>query len=148
MSNLKIHRGDWVVVCDGAKALLLENAGDEQFPDLRTREVHEHDNAKSREIGSDAAGHAVSAIGNTGGSMEETDWHDQAERNFLKKLAARLDAAIQSGEIQGLIVAAPPRALGMLRAAYSDHVRDALRAEIDKDYVKLPVHEIEHHLAA
>ena len=28
MHNLRIHNGDWVVVCDGAKALILENAGD------------------------------------------------------------------------------------------------------------------------
>jgi protein required for attachment to host cells len=35
----------------------------------------------------------------------------------------------------------------VLRQAYSPHVRNALRAEIDKDFVKLPVHEIEKHLA-
>ena len=28
MAILKIRAGDWVVVCDGAKALILENAGD------------------------------------------------------------------------------------------------------------------------
>ena len=43
---------------------------------------------------------------------------------------------------------APPRALGVLRQAYSHDLRTALRAEIDKDLVKLPVHEIEKHLAA
>ena len=43
---------------------------------------------------------------------------------------------------------APPRALGVLRQAYSHNLRAALRAEIDKDFVKLPVHEIEKHLAA
>jgi protein required for attachment to host cells len=42
---------------------------------------------------------------------------------------------------------APPRALGVLRHAYSHNLRAALRAEIDKDFVKLPVHEIEKHLA-
>jgi len=43
---------------------------------------------------------------------------------------------------------APPRALGVLRQAYSPNLRNALRAEIDKDFVRMPVHEIERHLAA
>ena len=30
---------------------------------------------------------------------------------------------------------------------FSSIVNDAVRAEIDKDFVKLPVHEIEKHLA-
>ena len=43
---------------------------------------------------------------------------------------------------------APPRALGVLRQAYSKGLRDAIKAEIDKDYVRMPVHEIEKKLAA
>ena len=43
---------------------------------------------------------------------------------------------------------APPRALGIIRQAYSPHVRSALRGEVDKDFVKMPVHEIEKKLAA
>ena len=39
MSGLLIHKGDWVVVCDGAKALVLENAGDAKFPNLKTLET-------------------------------------------------------------------------------------------------------------
>ncbi len=43
MAILKIHSGDWVVVCDGAKALILENAGDGMHPNLKTRAVKEGD---------------------------------------------------------------------------------------------------------
>ena len=39
MAKLKLHPGEWVVVCDGAKALVLENVGDEKFPNLRTERV-------------------------------------------------------------------------------------------------------------
>ena len=45
------------------------------------------------------------------------------------------------------ILIAPPRALGVLRQTYSHNLRAAVRAEIDKDFVKLPLHEIEEHLA-
>jgi protein required for attachment to host cells len=34
----------------------------------------------------------------------------------------------------------------MLRPVYSHDLRKALRAEIDKDLVAMPVHEIEKHL--
>jgi protein required for attachment to host cells len=45
-------------------------------------------------------------------------------------------------------VVAPPRALGMIRPAYSQTLKGAVRAEVDKDLVKMPVHEIERHLTA
>src|SRR5450759_1375840 len=41
MSGLLIQHGEWVVVCDGAKALVLENTGDAKFPNLKTLEVFE-----------------------------------------------------------------------------------------------------------
>ena len=47
---------------------------------------------------------------------------------------------------KSLIVVAPPRALGMIRPAYSHALKGAVRAEVDKDLVKMPVHEIEKHL--
>ena len=148
MSKLKLHRGEWVVICDGAKALVLENAGDEMFPNLKTKEVYQQEDLPSREQGSDAPGRAFASVGSARAAMDETDWHEQSERRFLEKLAARLDAAVQSGETKSLVIAAPPRALGTLRQAYSQGLRNALTAEIDKDLVKMPVHEIEKHLAA
>jgi protein required for attachment to host cells len=36
--------------------------------------------------------------------------------------------------------------LGMIRPAYSHAVKDAVRTEVDKDLVKMPVHQIEKHL--
>ena len=42
MTKMKIGTGDWIVVCDGRKALILENLGDRMFPNLHTKEVHEH----------------------------------------------------------------------------------------------------------
>lgn len=147
MSRLKIGQGEWIVVCDGTKALVLENVGDEKFPNLKTREVYEQEAPRTHEQGTDAPGRAISSIDARRSAMEQTDWHDQAEHRFLQNLASHLDAAVHAGKTRALIVVAPPRALGVLRQAYSHNVRAALRAEIDKDLVKLPVHEIEKHLA-
>ena len=147
MQKLKIRQGDWVVVCDGKKALVLENAGDEKFLNLKTREVYEHPDLKTRELGTDAPGRAFNSVGAGRSAVEPTDWHAQEEDRFLRQLAERLDAAVNAGQAQALIVIAPPRVLGVLRQTYSHGLRAALRAEIDKDFVKLPLHEIEKHLA-
>lgn len=147
MSRLRIGQGEWVVVCDGAKALVLENAGDEKFPNLKTKEVYEQDDPPTHEQGTDAPGRSINSVDGRRSAMEQTDWHTQAEDRFLRKLVGRLEAAVNAGTIKSLIVVAPPRALGVLRRAYSHNLRAALRAEIDKDFVKLPVYEIEKHLA-
>jgi protein required for attachment to host cells len=148
MASARIHHGDWVVVCDGAKALMLQNIGDGGQLNLKTREVYQQDDPKSSEIGTDAPGRAMSSVGAGRSAMEETDWHEQGEREFLVKLAGRLDAAAAKGDIAALVLVAPPRALGVLRETYSAPLRKALKAEIEKDYVNLPIDQIERHLAA
>jgi protein required for attachment to host cells len=150
MTKVKIRRGEWVVVCDGTKALVLHNAGDEKFPNLQTREVMQQDDPPTHAQGSAPPGRVQQPVGmgSERSSVEQTDWHLQAERAFLDKLMKRLDQAVMAGQTRSLIVVAPPRALGMIRPRYSHALKAALRAEIDKDLVKLPVHEIEKHLAA
>jgi len=146
MSDLTIHQGEWVVVCDGAKALFLENAGDAKFPNLKTIEVFEQKDLSTRTQGTDEPGRTFSSVGHGRSSYEQTDWHDRGEEAFLVRIAERLEAAVQGGKVKSLIIVAPPRALGMIRPHYSHALRGAVRIEVDKDFVKLPVHEIEKHL--
>jgi protein required for attachment to host cells len=148
MSALSIQPGEWVVVCDGAKALVLENVGDAKFPNLKTRDVYEQKHLATHEMGTDAPGRSHSSLGHGRSAVTQTDWHDQAEQAFLTELVHKLDAAVTSHKVKSLIVVAPPRALGMIRAHYSHALRAAVRAELDKDLVKMPVHEIEKHLTA
>jgi protein required for attachment to host cells len=148
MSELLIHRDEWVVVCDGAKALVLHNTGDAKFPNLKTVAVYEQKDLATSELGADRPGRAFSPAGHGRSSVEQTDWHDQSERTFLLELVKHLDAALAAGNAKSIILVAPPRALGMIRPAYSHALRAAVRAEIDKDLVKLPIHEIEKHLTA
>ena len=147
MGKLNVRHGDWVVVCDGKKALVLENAGDEKFLNLKTREVFEQPDAKTSELGTDAPGRSINSVNGRRSAVEQTDFHDQEEQKFLHKLLGHLDAEINAGRAKSLILVAPPRALGVLRQSYSHNLRSALRGEIDKDFVRLPVYEIEKHLA-
>jgi protein required for attachment to host cells len=146
MSDLLIHKDEWVVVCDGAKALVLQNAGDAKFPNLKTLEVFQQKDLATHELGADKPGRAFSPAGTNRSTVGQTDWHDQSEHAFLTQLAKHLDAALLAGKAKSLIMVASPRALGMLRPAYSHALKAAVRAEIHKDLVKMPVHEIEKHL--
>ncbi|WP_229266730.1 host attachment protein [Leptospira sp. severe_002] len=148
MADVRIRRGEWLVVADGGKALILENIGDALYPNLRTKEVFEHNGSRTNEIGTDRPGRSFSSVGPGRSAMEQTDWHAQEEERFLCRLAARLDKAVLAGEVKDLILVAPPAALGTLRKAISPHVREAIRTEIEKDYVKMPLDQIEKHLAA
>ena len=146
MSELLIEHGEWVVVCDGAKALVLENAGDAKSLNLKAIKVIEQKDLPTHELGADVPGRAFNSVGNLRSAVGQTDWHDETERAFLTHLVQHLDAAIAAGKTSSLIVVAPPRALGMLRPAYSHAVRGAVRAELAKDLVKHTVGDIEKHL--
>ncbi|MBN8997215.1 MAG: host attachment protein [Rhizobiales bacterium] len=144
--DLRLGTGAWVVVCDGAKALIFENAGDAEFPDLRMQHAEEQPDLPTRDIGTDAPGRAANSVGSARSAMEQPDYHDQSETQFLADLAGRLDRAVQEGRARELAIVAPPRALGKLRKALSPHVQKAVVAEVDKDLVGLPVKDIEKHL--
>ena len=147
MDRIAIKPGEWVVVCDGGKALVLENAGDEKFPNLRMRETLQHDNPRTHEQGADAPGRSHQSVGHSRSAVGQTDWHDRAEQAFLENLAAHLAREVEAHRAKSIVVVASPRALGMIRPLYSPALREAVRAEIAKDLVKTPVHEIERHLS-
>lgn len=147
MPGFSIRDGEWVVVCDGAKALVLQNVGDAKFPTLKTIEVFEQKDLATHELGTDVPGRSNASVGRNRSAFAQTDWHDQAEQEFLTRLAHHLDAAVTAGKAKSLVMIAPPRALGMLRPAYSHGLKDAIRVELDKDLVKVPVHEIEKRLS-
>lgn len=146
MSKLKITRDEWIVVCDGTKAMILDNVGDELYPRLHVREVRQQPDPPTHEQGSDAPGRFFAAVGGMRSAAEETDWHTETEQAFLRGLTHDLHAAVVAGGAKGLVVIAPPRALGLIRQAWPATHRDVIKAELARDYVKLPVDEIERRL--
>jgi protein required for attachment to host cells len=147
MNKIKLPQGVWVVVCDGAKALILENTGDAEFPQLVTRAADTNFAPPTRELGTAPPTRVHQSVGTAHSAAEQTDWHDKAETDFLIELVKRLDAAVAAKTVRRLVIVAPPRALGHMRKHYTDRLRGALEAEIDKDLTAVPVYEIEKRLA-
>lgn len=140
-----LHHGVWLAVCDGSKAMLLENTGDQEYPKLEKREVQEQSNPPARDLGESPPGRAFSGASGRRAAMDAADPHEQAEEAFLARFAARLDRLAAESRAR-IVIIAPPRALGLLRAHLAEATRRAVVSELARDYVKLPLYEIERHL--
>lgn len=142
MSDVKLTAGTLLVVCDGAKALFLKNVGAVTDPRLETVETFEQPNEPSRALGTDRPGRAFDSTSPGRSAMEETDWHDEAEADFLRSVAERLETIVKAGEAEEVVLVAAPRALGRMRAFLPAAVSGATVKEIAADLTGQPVAEI------
>lgn len=147
LPNLALRQGTWLAVCDGSVGLLLENVGDHAHPKLQTRDVLKHDNPSTHEQGTSQPGRAFGSADGRRSGLEESDFHAQQAQAFLKEFAAHIDRHVREEEVKLLVLIAPARALGLLRKMLSDAVRHVVAGELDRDYVKLPLSEIQKHLS-
>jgi len=148
MSNkVSVPNGGLVVVADYGKALLIRNNGSPIEPSLEIHKVLEApDNPLTHEQGTDRPGRATAA-GSHRSAVEQTDWHAIAGTRFMAETAQAIEKACGEG-FSAVVLVAPPRALADLRQAISDNVRNAVVAELDKDFTGMPVNDIARHLAA
>lgn len=147
MAKHGLGHHSWVLICDGGKAILAENAGDAEVPNLQVREAFEQPDPPTREQGTDKPGRKFSGVGEARSATEQTDFHYLAEEDFLRKIVSRIERDVSERRIENLVVVAPPRAIGLLRREFSPAVRNVLRHEVEKDYVHLPMAEVERHLS-
>lgn len=146
MKSKVIPYDAWVLVADGQKALLLRNTGTAFKLALEVEQVIEApDNPSARDQGTDRPGRA--AVGSRRSALGQTDFHEREEEHFSVTVAERLEAICEEKKVHKLVVVAPPKALADLRHAMPVSVRKLILAEYDKDLIKLPVQEIEKHLA-
>jgi len=137
-----------ILVADGRKFLLLRNKGDFRNPKLVVEASGEQNNPVTRGQGTDQPGRIASGKDGIRSSMEPTDFHQLQEDQFAAEIAGMLDNLARCGDLERLIVVAPPRTLAEMRKHYSQPVVDRLVAEIDKDLTKHPVEEIARTLSA
>ncbi|MFW6094087.1 MAG: host attachment protein [Pseudomonadota bacterium] len=136
----------WVVVADGTRARLFNrhrNRKLEEFDVLISPEhrLHEGDLVTDRDGRAfDSAGAGRHAMGNKNAAKD----HEMA--NFAKRLAARVEEGRNAGEIERLVLVAPPRFLGQLRSHMSAPALDLVALTIDKELATLSVEKLEQHI--
>jgi protein required for attachment to host cells len=137
-----LKHGTWILIADGARALLLRNEGHALKPKFTLLQRYEQQNPPTREQGTDRPGRTNDA-GTHKSAMEPTDWHQIAEDRFVHEIADVLQAAFHRHEFESLIIAAPPAALGEMRKALAPQVRERVVSEINKDLTHFEGRELE-----
>jgi protein required for attachment to host cells len=145
---MRVGTGDWILIGDGKKALLLHNEGDATLLNLLRLSVKTQENPPTSAQGTDKPGRTFSSVGQGRSSYEPTDWHELEEARFASEIAAGINASAHNHEFKRLIVVAPPKILGELRREFSPEAQKKIGAEINKDLTKHSIPEIEKLLAS
>lgn len=72
--------------------------------------------------------------------------HEMEEEKFLKRVAERLGDAEKQKQFDHLIIAAPPRALGLLRDMLPSGAKSRIRADVSKDLLGESAHKLRERL--
>ncbi|MEO8374963.1 MAG: host attachment family protein [Sphingomonas bacterium] len=145
---MKLPHNAAVLVADGRKILFFRNEGDDMHPNLVVEHAEEQANPKDGDQKSDAPGRSFSSVGSGRSTMDEVDFHQQAEDRFAVDAANLLKRRALMNDFEALIVIAPPRTLGELRKHYHSSVSARITGEIHKDLTGHPTADIESAIKA
>jgi protein required for attachment to host cells len=127
----------WIVVADGQRATVYHNDGPGKGLEIIPGLGGHQEVPRSNEIISDAQGR-MQGYGASGAApmTSRTDPHELEEQRFTESLADEVNRAALAKQFDRLILAAPPRTLGILRKSLSSHATERVIAELDKDLTK------------
>ncbi len=142
------HKKTWVVIADGAHARIYLNEG----PGTGLVPALDHDfignRLSSHEMGSDRPGVTFSSSGPGRHAIApHTDPHEHAKHEFIRLLAKAIREGLNAHAFEQLILVAPPKALGDLRADLDPRAAKLVKAELHKDFTHLTPHQPGEHLA-
>lgn len=136
----------WVLLADGTRAKVFQHKG----PGSGLRPVEdlkfEEEPLKAGEIMADRPGRAFSSVGGGRSAMEySSDPVAVREANFVRRVAEELERRYEESAFSRLIIAAAPTALGTIRTALSDRVRQVVVTEMPKNLLNMSTPELEKH---
>lgn len=139
----------WILIADATRARIAVNDGPGSGLKPIPGQEFEGRNLPGREIMSDRPGRTFDSAGlGRHGKVPHTDPREVEALRFLHGLAEKLDEGRKQERYDRLVIVAPPKALGQLRAQLSGAVRARLTGELDKNLTHVPDHELADHLGA
>ncbi|MFL6855560.1 MAG: host attachment family protein [Sphingomicrobium sp.] len=133
-----------VLVTDGRKTLFFRNHGDENQIDLRTEDFDEREDAKDREMKTDAPGAIGQSAGYSGRvAYEETDFHQLEEDRWAIAAAEDVNKRVLHNDFDALAIVAPPKTLGLIRKKLHKEAERRVVCEIPKEMTGRPIPDIE-----
>lgn len=133
----------WILLADGARARLLAYDPRRREIDPDFEEDFAGSTAQSRDIASDRQGRTFDRGGEGRHGMERpTDPQRYAEYAFARDLVHRLEQGANQGRFDQLALIAAPQTLGDLRGLLPKSLQQKVVIEVDKDLVRLSIHEL------
>ena len=154
MSDIvRIPNDHIVLACDARRAILLVNEGPVANPRLKVQDRLNADQETEEKRLKDQPGRRFDggAAAMTRGPRSAMDVDDPEKRQaeaFAEAIAGDLARRHGKMPIPGLIIAAPPAFLGILRDKMSDDLRTVIVAEVSKDLTHMPVPALQDVLLA
>jgi protein required for attachment to host cells len=133
----------WFLVADGRRArLLAEPRRGAALQETWSIEIGEEDLYDPQ----DRPPRSFDSVGPGRHGMERRDLHEAEEENFLKRVADRIGEAEKQKAFEHLVIAAPPRALGLLRNKLPESAKQRIRGEAAKDLLSEPAPQLQSRL--
>ena len=138
----------WIVVADGQRATVYNNDGPGKGLEIIPGMGGHRDGPRTHEMMSDKPGRDRGFAGASGAAAmtARTDPHELEEQRFTEALAEEVNRAALERKFARLILAAPPRTLGILRKSLSPHAKERVIAELDKDLTKASRDDLAAHV--
>ncbi len=137
----------WIVVADGTRARFLVNEGPGRGLSEALPEEAGAPLPPTRELGTDRPGRVFESADGARHAMEpRVDWHRFEKQRFARSVARVIDRGANDRSFDRLILIAPPKTLGDLRAVLGHASRDAVHGELAKDLTKVSIHDLPAHL--
>ncbi len=137
----------WVVIADGEHARVVKpTAAKGQFTTVVSFDsISAHQ--RSSDMGTDRPGKVHESATTTRRAITpRSDPHANAKLHFIKEVADYIDKHAERHEFDQLVLCAPPHALHDLREALGKGANAMVIGSLNKDFVKLPDHDLMGHL--
>ncbi len=136
------------LVCDSKKALLLKNTGAVAQPELHIEKSIERSKDMGNASNPDRPGRrfdggAAAVSGSSRSAMEATDVEAKHAEAFAVAVVSALGERHRKKPIGGLIIAAPPTFIGILRQKMDQDLQQLIRDEVAKELAEMPLSEIQ-----
>jgi protein required for attachment to host cells len=136
----------WYVIADGGRARFVardENGAFRTVLSFVAAELH----ARSSDLGRDRPARVMESAGPGRSAVEpRRDLHEAAKEDFVKLVAAQIEAEHGNGQFDSLVLVAPPGVLTELKQALAKPMAALVAGDLQKDLTKVPDHDLTGHL--
>jgi protein required for attachment to host cells len=136
----------WIIVANASQAKLYANTGPKKGLKLIKELKHPESREKASELVSDRPGQMHSPGNSHRASQPKSNPKTNEARHFAQELARELNHGRSSGQVERLILVAPPAFMGLINEKLDGPTANLVSDRFEKDYTKSGEKELAGHL--